>query len=406
MPEFDVPVLGFAEGQPERSVAPVISGRAAIAGVGEIAPRRDTGDTTAVELLSRVADLTVRDAGVSLREVDGLVVHRLRSMEEGAVVLVEMLGLEADFVDRVDHGGATGAAMVARAAMAVATGMCTTCLCLTATARRRGSAGPRVVDESPTAEFEEPYGASGANAGYAMIANRYMHEFGLMPEQRAQVAVQQRDNACVNPDAIFHGTPISVADVLASPVVVEPLHMLEIVMMTGGAAGVLVTTPERARDLRRPPVPILGMGERVSHWSATYAPDLTTSSVAPAADRAFAMAGVARDDIGLLSIYDCYTITVLLTLEDAGFCAKGTAGAFVEEHDLRWNGDLPTNTHGGQLSYGQSGIAGGMSHVTEAVRQLQGRSEGRQVPDLELAFVHGNGGIMGEQVSLVLGSDR
>jgi acetyl-CoA acetyltransferase len=147
---------------------------------------------------------------------------------------------------------------------------------------------------------------------------------------------------------------------------------------------------------------VLGYGEHVTHWSATYAPDLTTSSVKPSADRAFEMAGVSRTDVGLLSIYDCYTITVLLTLEDAGFCAKGSAGRFVEEHDLRWNGDLPTNTHGGQLSYGQSGMAGGMSHVTEAVRQLQGRADGRQVRDLELAFVHGNGGIMGEQASLVL----
>ncbi|MFI5047247.1 MAG: thiolase family protein [Acidimicrobiia bacterium] len=381
----------------------MISGRAAIAGIGELAPRRDTGEATTVELLSRVADLTVRDAGVPLRDVDGLVVHQIRSMSMGAVALVELLGLQVSFVDRVDHGGATGAAMIARAAMAVATGMCTTCLCLTATARRPGDAGPRVDDQSPTAEFEEPYGGSGANYGYAMIARRYMHEFDVTPGQLAKIAVDQRANACANPDAIFHGKPITVDDVLASPVVVDPLHMLEIVMMTGGAAGVLVTTPERAAHLAQIPVPILGVGEHVSHWSATYAHDLTTSAVKPAADRAFAMAGVARSDIGLLSLYDCYTITVLLTLEDAGFCAKGAGGRFVEEHDLRWHGDRPLNTHGGQLSYGQSGIAGGMSHVTEAVRQLQGRAEGRAVDGLDLAFVHGNGGIMGEQVSLVLG---
>ena len=382
----------------------MISGKAAIAGIGELAPRRDTGDATTVELLSRVADVTVRDAGVTLRDVDGLVVHQIRSMSMGAVVLVEMLGLQASFVERVDHGGATGAAMVARAAMAVATGMCTTCLCLTATTRRVGGAGPRIQDQSPTAEFEEPYGGSGANYGYAMIARRYLHEYGATPEQLAKIAVDQRSNACANPDAIFHGMPITIDDVLASPIVVDPLHLLEIVMMTGGAAGVLVTTPERARDLRHLPVPILGVGEHVSHWSATYARDLTTSAVKPAADHAFAMAGVARSDIGLLSVYDCYTITVLLTLEDAGFCPKGTGGRFVEEHDLRWNGDLPLNTHGGQLSYGQSGIAGGMSHVTEAVRQVQGRAKGRTVDDLELAFVHGNGGIMGEQVSLILGT--
>lgn len=371
--------------------------------MAELAPRRDTGEDTVVGMLSRIAGRCADDAGLHLKDVDGLVVHDI-GMSLGAVVLVEMLGLQVNFLDRVGHGGATGAAMVARAAMAIATGMCHTCLCLTASVRRPPFAGYPVVDQSPTAEFEEPYGGSGPNYGYAMIAQRYAHEYGLDPEQRALVAVQQRDNACAHPDAIFYGQPITVADVLASPMVVEPLHMLEIVMPTGGAAGVVVTTAERAAHLAHKPVPVLGVGEHVSHWSATYAPSLTESAVKPAADRAFEMAGVGRDDIDLLSIYDCYTITVLITLEDAGFCAKGTAGRWVEEHDLRWNGDRPLNTHGGQLSYGQSGIAGGMSHVTEAVLQLQGRAGARTVPDLERAFVHGNGGVMGEQASLILGS--
>lgn len=384
----------------------MVRNAAAIAGIGDVAPRRDTGDETTLELLSRVADLTVRDAGIGLHDVDGLIVHQVTGISMGAVVIVEMLGLQTSFVDRVDHGGATGAAMVARAAMAVATGMCTTCLCLTASARRPGAPNPRIQDLSPTAEFEEPYGGVGANYGYAMIARRYMHEYGLSAEQLAKVAVDQRANACANPTAIFHGQPITIDDVMSSPMVVEPLHLLEIVMPTGGAAGFVVTTTERARDLQQAPIPILGVGEHVSHWSATYAPNLTTSAVKPAADRAFEMAGVERSDIGLLSLYDCYTITVLITLEDAGFCPKGAAGRFVEEHDLRWDGDVPVNTHGGQLSYGQSGIAGGTSHVTEAVRQLQGRAVARQVAGLELAFVHGNGGVMGEQCSLVLGSDR
>ncbi|MDA8045053.1 MAG: thiolase family protein [Actinomycetota bacterium] len=378
-------------------------GTAAIAGFADIAPRRDTGDTTVMGMLSHLAHMTASDAGLTMRDVDGLVVHDTGSAM-GAVVLVEMLGLRAGFVDRVSHGGATGAAMVGRAAMAIATGLCHTCLCLTASIQHRPFRGYAIVDSSPTAEFEEPYGGSGPNYGYAMIARRYMHEYGLTDEQRALVAVQQRDNACVNPDAIFFGQPITVGDVLASPMIVEPLHLLEIVMPTGGAAGVLVTTAERAAHLPHAPVPVLGIGEHVSHWSATYAPNLTTSSVKPSADRAFDMAGVGRRDVGLLSIYDCYTITVLISLEDAGFCPKGTAGRFVEEHDLRWNGDLPLNTHGGQLSYGQSGIAGGMSHVTEAVRQLQGRAGERNVAGLERAFVHGNGGVMGEQASLILGT--
>ena len=130
---------------------------------------------------------------------------------------------------------------------------------------------------------------------------------------------------------------------------------------------------------------------------------ITASPIAEAAPKAFEVAGVAHEDIDLLSVYDCYTITVLVTLEDAGFCAKGKGGSFIEEHDFTWSGDLPLNTHGGQLSFGQPGLAGGMSHVTEAVRQLQHRAGERQVKDCELAFVNGNGGIMSEQVSLVLG---
>ena len=397
------PSTVLRSGSEHRYSPSVIRGKAAIVGIGEIPPRRDTGAETRMSLLSKVAALALDDAGLTMAEVNGLIVHNIDTAM-GAVVAIEHLGIEAGFAERVDHGGATGAAMVGRAAMAIAAGLCTTCLCLTGSIRSANASGWRIQDMSPTAEFEEPYGGTGANYGYAMIAKRYMHEFSLTDEQRALVAVYQRDNVCVTPEAIFHGKPITVNDVVESPLVVDPLRLLEIVMPTGGAAAVLVTSTERATDLRHQPVPVLGIGEQVTHWSATYAPALTTTAIKPSADRAFAMAGVDRRTIGLLSIYDCYTITVMLTLEDAGFCEKGTAGRFVEEHDLRWNGDLPVNTHGGQLSYGQSGMAGGMSHVTEAVRQLQGRAEGRQVRDLQVAFVHGNGGVMGEQASLILGT--
>ncbi len=159
-------------------------------------------------------------------------------------------------------------------------------------------------------------------------------------------------------------------------------------------------------DVARPhaAVPILGAGEAITHKTITYAPSLTDTGVRLSAERAFAAAGIERHQVGLASLYDCYTSTVLLTLEDAGFCEKGEAGAFVDGHDLTWRGDFPLNTHGGQLSFGQADVAGGMSHVTEAVLQLQQRATGRQVEGLEYAFVHGNGGIMSEQASVVLGA--
>jgi acetyl-CoA acetyltransferase len=251
-----------------------------------------------------------------------------------------------------------------------------------------------------------PYGAIGANYGYAMIAQRYMYEYSVTPEQLAKIAVAQRYNACHNPDALFFGQPITVEDVLASPVIVDPLHMLEIVMPVAGAAAVVVTSRKRAKKHSQPPVAILGAGEHTTHKALTWAPSLTDSAIRASADSAFKMAGVRRKDIDVASLYDCYTITVLLTLEDAGFCKKGQGGAFVDAHDLQFNGDFPLNPHGGQLSFGQAGTAGGMSHVTEAVRQLQRRAAGRQVKKPQFAFVNGNGGIMSDQVSLVLGRDE
>jgi acetyl-CoA acetyltransferase len=246
----------------------------------------------------------------------------------------------------------------------------------------------------------------GANVGYALLATRYTHEYGLRDTQRAKVAVDQRRNANANPAAIFHDTPLTIDDVLASEVVCEPLHLLEIVMPAAGAAALVVTAADRARDAAQPPAWLLGAGESVTHSSLAQAPDLGELGIGVAARAAFASAGVAPSEVGLASLYDCYTIMVLLTLEEAGFCKAGEAGAFVESHDLTWAGDFPLNTHGGQLSFGQAGVAGGMSHVTEAVRQIQGRGGARQVPNLELAYAHGNGGIIAEQVGLVFGATR
>jgi acetyl-CoA acetyltransferase len=230
-----------------------------------------------------------------------------------------------------------------------------------------------------------------------------MFEYGTTSRQLAKIAADQRTNACANPDALFFDQPITIDDVLNSPLVVDPLHLLEIVMPCTGGAAFVVVSPEAARQSPRPPVWLLGAAEYATHMMLSQAPDITTSPIAVTAPKAFQTAGVSPEDVDLVSVYDCYTITVLVTLEDAGFCSKGGGGPFVAEHDLTYRGDLPVNTHGGQLSFGQPGLAGGASHVTEAVRQLQGRAGSRQVPNCELAFVNGNGGVMSEQASLVLG---
>jgi acetyl-CoA acetyltransferase len=396
-----------------------LRGAAAVVGLAERPPQRYSGEESLLDLASGVAAEAIADSGIARSDIDGLIVHPLGGIPGFVPATVaEFLGLQPTFAEIVDLGGATGAGMVWRAAAAIHAGLCTTCLCITGTTRRRptvrdaaqAKGAPRsrriAHDRSPVAEFDYPYGLIGANVGYAMLAMRYAHEFSLTPAQRAKVAVDQRANANANPAAIFHDQPLSIEEVLASDVICSPLHLLEIVMPAAGAAALVVTAADRASAARQRPVWILGAGECVTHSSFAQAPRLHETGVGIAARAAFRQAGVSPADIGLASLYDCYTIMVLLTLEEAGFCGRGEAGAFVSSHDLTYRGDFPLNTHGGQLSFGQPGMAGGMSHVTEAVRQLQGRAGARQINALELAYVHGNGGIIAEQVGLVLGAAR
>ncbi len=388
-------------------MAGTLRGRAAIAGIGELKPAKFIEGATVPSLMMDVAREAMLDAGMEPGEVDGLLVAPPLG---GAplifpAMMTEYLGLTPNYLDVVDTGGASGASQVWRAAAAIAAGMCESVLCLTADVQSpkafytRGTA----MEGLPMREFDQPFGPMGANSGYALIAQRHMYEYGTTSAQLAKIAVDQRTNACANPLAIFHGRPITIDDVLNSPLIVDPLHLLEIVMPCSGAAAVLVTTADRARRGPKPPVDILGAGERCSHSGITYSRNLVESPVKYSSARAFEMAGLRPADMDLVSVYDCYTITVLVTLEDAGFCEKGRGGPFVAEHDLTFAGDLPVNTHGGQLSFGQPGLAGGMSHVTEAVRQLRGEATGRQVRACEFAFVNGNGGILSEQASLILG---
>jgi acetyl-CoA C-acetyltransferase len=218
----------------------------------------------------------------------------------------------------------------------------------------------------------------------------------------AKVAVDQRKNALKNPLATFNDKELTIDEVLNSRMICDPLHIFEIVSPTSGGAAIIVASPEIAKRAKHPPVWLLGAGEFANHSTITYAPSITTSPIEVAAANAFNMAGLKPKDMNLVCPYDCYTITVIVSLEDAGFCKKGQGGPFVAEHDLSYSGDFPCNTHGGQLSFGQPGLAGGMSHVTEGIRQLMGRGGARQVKNASLAYVNGNGGIMSEQASLIL----
>lgn len=397
-----------------------LRGDAAIIGIVELpAERKPTRPPMfTLDQYMHLAAHVVDDAGVNPSRVNGLVTHGVaESAMFAPATLSEYLGVPLDYGERVDLGGASAAGMVWRAAAAVELGLCEAVLAVVPggialpKSRHRSPAGlswfgaSSNLYGSPQAEFEIPYGNVGQNAPYAQIANRYAAEYGYDAAALAKIAVDQRANACAYPGAVFHGKPISVEDVLASPMIADPIHMLETVMRVDGGAGVLIANADIARSGRHRPVWITGFGERITFKTPTYAENLLHTPIAEAAERAFAMAGLERADVDVVSVYDCYTITVLMTLENAGFCGKGCGTAFVNEHDLRFSGDFPLNTAGGQLSFGQAGMAGGMHHVVDAARQVMGRAADAQVPDCNTAFVTGTGGIMSEQVALTFKGD-
>ena len=397
-----------------------LRGAAAIIGIAELpAERKQTRPPSfTLDQYALLAKMAIDDAGVDASVVNGLVCHGLAESDMFApATLSEYLGLPVNFGERVDLGGATSAGMVWRAAAAIELGLCDAVLAVVPgstvlpTSRRQPAAVPGWHGASsnkygsPQAEFEIPYGNVGQNGPYAQIAQRYGAQFGYDPKALAKIAVDQRTNACAHPGAVFHGKPITVDDVLASPMIADPIHMLETVMRVQGGTGVLIANAEVARRGRHRPVWVKGFGEHIAFKTATYAHDLMTTPVSHAAQRAFTMAELTPADIDMASLYDCYTVTVLMTLEDAGFCGKGHGMAWVNERDLTFRGDFPLNTAGGQLSFGQAGMAGGMHHVVDAARQVMGRAEQAQVADCQHAFVSGTGGIMSEQVALVLGGD-
>lgn len=350
-----------------------LAGEAAIVGIAELpAERKPVGPGLfTLDQYAALTKLVLDDAGLDASVVNGLISHGLAESDMFVpATLSEYLGLPIDFGERVDLGGATSAAMVWRAAVAVELGLCDAVLAVLPGSRalprsvRREPVAPSWFGASsnnfgsPQAEYEIPYGNVGQNAPFAQIAQRYGAQYGYDPSALAKIVVDQRTNACAHPGAVFHGKPLTEADVLASPMIADPIRMLEIVMPVHGGTGVLIANADVARKSRHRPVWIKGFGEHISFKTTTYAQDPMVTPIARSAQRAFAMAGLTPADVDIASVYDCYTITVLMTLEDAGFCPKGHGMAWIKDRDLTFRGDFPLNTAGGQLSYGQAGMSG------------------------------------------------
>jgi len=377
-----------------------IKGRACIAGVFEH-PTRKAPDKSTAQLHAEVANGALADAGLGKSDVDGYFCAG-DAPGLGALSMIDYLGLRVRHVDSTETGGSSYLVHVAHAAEAIAAGRCNVALItLAGRPRSEGSSGtqPRAYGASaPDAAFEHPYGPATVNM-YGMCAMRHMHEYGTTSEQLAWIKVAASHHAQHNPHAMLREV-VTVADVLNSPIIADPLHRLDCCVVSDGGGALAVTRPEIARDLKRPIVRLVGAGEAVKGQSGGKI-DLTYSAAAWSGATAFAEAGVTPADIRYASIYDSFTITVLIQLEDLGFCAKGKGGRFVADGNLISGvGKLPVNTDGGGLSNNHPGNRGGMTKVIEAVRQLRGEAHPAvQVKDCMLALANGIGGQLGSRHS-------
>jgi acetyl-CoA acetyltransferase len=371
-----------------------------IAGVAET-PLGEVWDQTELSMLALAAREALAEAGMTNADVDAVFVNYMG--EEGSVQVAEYLGIQPHYADSSDLGGAAFEAFVHHAMLAVAAGRCEVAL-IGYASRQRTRRGRSIVrpdvENTLYGQFEVPFGIPMPIGHYALIAARHMHEFGTTSEQLAEIAVAARRWAQLNSKAWLRD-PIVIEDVLSSRMISDPLHKLDCCLVTDGGGAIVVTTAERARNAAKPSVSVLGAGESHTHWHIAQMPDLTVSAGATSAKQAFGMAGVTPADVDVLEPYDSFTITVLMSLEDLGFCGKGEGGSFVEDGRLAPGGQLPAMTMGGGLSYNHPGALG-ILLLVEAVRQLRGEAGDRQVSGAEVAVAHGVGGVFSTAATVVL----
>lgn len=370
----------------------------AIVGAAE-APSQDLGTLSPASLMAEATAVALAQTPLRPRDVDGLL-SASSYYYMPTLTLGEHLGIRPTFSDSTTIGGDSFVAHLGHAAAAIAAGRCTTALIAYGSTQR--SDGRRLVHSmSEPLAYEAPYGALWPVAGFAFMAQRHMHEYGTTSAQLAEVAVAAREWARLNP-AAPRRDPLTVDDVLASPMISSPLHRYDCCLVTDGGGALVVTAPDRAADLCERPVYVWSVteGHRNRHVSAM--PDFTESPAADTGPRALREAGVDLAGIDVFQLYDAFTIAVVLMLEDLGFCPKGDGGPFAAEGVLRPGGKVPLNTSGGGLSYRHPGMLG-MVLLLEAVAQLRGEADARQVPGAASALVHGLGGVHLSGATAVLG---
>lgn len=367
---------------------------AAESDLGQMAP-----GTTPLDLMAQATARALDDAGLSLQDIDGLFVASAQ-VRFGPMMLAEYLGLSPTCFDGTQIGGSSFMSHLAHAVQAIDAGLCKTALIAYGSTQRSVSrASASRPDPNP---YEDPFRALLPVSAYALAASRHMHEYGTTRHQLAEVAVAARQWALLNPKA-WEKEPLTIEQVLSSRMISEPLTVRDCCLVLDGGGAMILTSAERARTLRRPPVYVLGVGEALGHGTISNMADLTTTCAVRSGADAYATAGVRPEDVGVLGLYDAFTITPILFLEDLGFCGKGEGGAFVADGGIAPGGRLPVNTNGGGLSYCHPGMYGLLAMI-EIVRQLRGECEARQVASHDVGLAHGNGAVLSSQCTAIFGN--
>ena len=379
-----------------------LSGKAAIVGAAESDQIGQIPDKSAIQLHAEAALNALDEAGLRLSDVDGMFTAGFSTPE-----VAEYLGVVPRYTDNTSVGGSSFVIHVGHAATAIANGLCSVAL-ITHGESGRSRVGMRGVTPQANTiagQYELPWGLPSPVGAYALACTRHMHQYGTTKEQLAEIAVATRKWAALNPKAYMRD-PITIDDVLSSRLICWPFNLLDCCLVTDAGGAVVLTSLARARDLKTRPVKLLGFGEAHDHQLISQMPDLTAGPARRSGERAFAMAGLSQADLDVVEIYDSFTYTVLLTLEDLGFCAKGEGGPFVSGQRTAPGGPFPLNTNGGGLSYTHPGMYG-IFLLIEGTRQLRRDYAGtpRQVEGAELGLVHGTGGVLSATGTVILARD-
>ena len=385
-----------------------LKNQVAIVGIGE----SDIGKVPGMSGLGLNAQAMRRaldDAGLKPSDVDGLLTAY--SFTESYTMLgssmSEYTGLKPRMCASMVAGGASPGIMLRHAAQAITMGLAETVIVCAGENRATGlgrEAAIAVLANVGHPQFEKPYGGS-IPGFYAMVARRHMHEYGTTQRQMASVAVNARSHASMHPNAQMK-SPLTIEQVLSSKPIADPLHMLDCCLISDAAGAFVVTSAERAKDLRQKPAYLLGIGEMHTHEHIMCAPSMTHFGAAESGRTAYQMAGVKPADIHVAQLYDCFTIVPIIELEELGFVEPGSGGAFFEQGHAHIGGKLPVNTHGGMLSHAHAGAAGGLFGIVEAVRQLRGNEQTRQVKGAQLALVHNEGGILSSHCTMIFSNQK